>query len=67
MRLTPEKFLNSCSVPSFSVRYLRGALEYQLNVNDITSTKYFVARQDCLQVYPGDPINVLGTVRVRLR
>jgi hypothetical protein len=34
---------------------------------NITSTKYFVAHQDYLQVYPGDPINVLGTVRVRLR
>ena len=49
------------------VRYRRGALEYQLNVNNITSTKYFVAHQDYSQVYPGDPVNVLGTVRLSLR
>jgi iron complex outermembrane receptor protein len=52
---------------SAGVRYRRGALEYQLNVNNITNTKYFVAHQDYLQVYPGDPVNVLGTVRVHLR
>jgi hypothetical protein len=41
--------------------------EYQININNITSTKYFVAHQDYAQVYPGDPINVLGTVRVHLK
>ena len=49
------------------VRYRRGQLDYQFNINNITSTKYFVAHQDYLQVYPGDPINVLATVRVHLK
>ena len=43
------------------------AIEYQLNVNNVTDTKYFVPHQDYLQVYPGDPVNVLGTVRVRMK
>ncbi|HLG60223.1 MAG TPA: TonB-dependent receptor [Vicinamibacterales bacterium] len=52
---------------NLGVRYKRGQFEYALNVNNVTDTKYFIAHQDYAQVYPGDPINVLGTVRVRLR
>jgi hypothetical protein len=52
---------------NLGVRYRRGALEYQVNLNNITSTKYFVPHLDWAQVYPGDPINVLATVRVHLR
>jgi len=40
---------------------------YALNVNNVTNTKYFVPHQDYLQVYPGEPANVLATVRVRLK
>ena len=52
---------------SLRVRYRRGAVEYQLNINNVTDTKYFVPHQDYLQVYPGSPVNVLGTIRVRLK
>ena len=48
------------------IRYQRGALEYALNLNNLTDTDYFVAHQDYAQVYPGDPVNFLATVRVRL-
>jgi len=49
-----------------SARYTHGPVEYALNVNNVTNTKYFVTHQDYLQVYPGEPANVLATVRVRL-
>ena len=49
------------------VRYKRGAMEYALNINNITDTKYFVPHLDYAQVYPGDPVNFLATVRVHLR
>jgi TonB-dependent siderophore receptor len=49
------------------VRYTRGPFEYALNVNNLTNTKYFVPHQDYLQVYPGQPINVLATVRIQLK
>jgi iron complex outermembrane receptor protein len=49
------------------VRYLRGNIEYALNVNNITDTDYISSVLYNSQVYPGDPINVLGTIRVRLR
>jgi len=49
------------------VRYHHGAFEYALNINNVTDTEYFIPHQDYLQVYPGEPTNVLGTVRIRLR
>jgi iron complex outermembrane receptor protein len=52
---------------NLGVRYSRGAVEYALNINNVTSTDYFVPHQDYAQVYPGDPVNVLGTIRIRLR
>ncbi len=52
---------------NLAVRYARGPMEYALNVNNVTDTEYFVPHQDYLQVYPGDPVNVLGTVRIRFR
>jgi len=54
-------------VLNLAVRYRRGRVEYQLNVNNVTDTTYFVAHQDYLQVYPGNPANVLGTIRVRMK
>ena len=52
---------------NLGVRYRRGMFEYALNINNITSTKYFTPHLDYAQVYPGDPVNVLATVRVRLK
>jgi iron complex outermembrane receptor protein len=49
------------------VRFRRGALEYAVNVNNITNTKYFVAHQDYAQVYPSDPVNFLATIRVHVK
>ena len=54
-------------VLNLGARYRHGRFEYSLNINNLTSTDYFVPHQDYLQVYPGEPINVLGTVRVRLK
>jgi outer membrane receptor protein involved in Fe transport len=53
-------------VLNLAARYRRGRLEYQLNINNITDTEYFVPHQDYLHVYPGNPVNVLATVRVRM-
>lgn len=59
--------IDGYGVLNLAVRYRRGPLEYAVNVNNVTDAKYFVAHQDYAQVYPSDPINVLATVRVRLR
>lgn len=46
-------------------RYRRGGVEYALNVNNLTDTEYFASVLYDTQLYPGEPINVLGTVRIR--
>jgi iron complex outermembrane receptor protein len=48
-------------------RYRRGSVEYALNVNNLTDTEYFASVLYDTQLYPGEPINVLGTVRIRFR
>ena len=39
-------------------------LEFALNLNNLTDTEFLVPHMDYPQVYPGEPINVLATVRV---
>jgi iron complex outermembrane recepter protein len=48
-------------------RYRRGSVEYAVNVNNLTDTEYFASVLYDTQLYPGEPINVLGTVRIRFR
>jgi iron complex outermembrane recepter protein len=52
---------------NLGVRYQRGGVEYAVNVNNLTDTEYFASVLYDSQMYPGEPINVLGTIRVRLR
>jgi len=59
--------VNGYGTMSLGVHYGHGPFEYALNVNNLTNTKYFVPHQDYLQVYPGEPTNVLGTIRIRLK
>jgi hypothetical protein len=42
-------------------------IEYAVNINNVTDTKYFIGHLDYLQVYPGNPVNVLATARVHLQ
>jgi iron complex outermembrane receptor protein len=59
--------LDGYGLLELGVRYRRGPVEYGLLVKNATDTKYFASALYDTQLYPGDPINVLGTVRVRLR
>lgn len=52
---------------NLGARYRRGAFEYALNINNATNSEYFASVLYDTQLYPGDPTNVLGTVRIRLR
>ncbi len=63
---------NTLSIGGFGLlnmaaRYVRGPVEYALNINNLTDTQYFASVLYDTQLYPGEPINVLGTIRVRLR
>jgi iron complex outermembrane receptor protein len=50
-----------------AVRYSRSGIEYALNVSNLTDTDYYASTLYDTQVYPGEPINVLATVRFRFR
>ena len=54
-------------VLNLGARYRRGSVEYAVNVNNVTDTEYFASVLYDTQPYPGEPINVLGTVRIRFR
>lgn len=54
-------------VANLGVRYQRGAFEYAVNVNNLTNTDYITSVLYNSQVYPSDPVNVLATLRIRLR
>jgi len=56
--------VDSYGAVSLAAHYRKGPFEYALNINNVTDTKYLVPHQDYLQVYPGEPVNVLATVRV---
>jgi iron complex outermembrane receptor protein len=59
--------LEGYGVVNLGARYRRGRVEYAVNVNNVTDTEYFAAVLYDSQLYPAEPINVLATVRVRLR
>jgi iron complex outermembrane receptor protein len=52
---------------NLGVRYRRGVVEYGLNINNVTDTDYFASVLYDSQMYPGEPVNVLGSVRIRFR
>jgi iron complex outermembrane recepter protein len=56
--------VDSYGLLNLAARYRKGPIEYSLNVNNATDTKYLIPHQDYLQVYPGEPVNVLATIRV---
>jgi outer membrane receptor for monomeric catechols len=64
---TNEFTLDGYGLLNVGIRYRRGAVEYALNLNNLTDTDYFASVLYDSQLYPGEPINVLGTVRVRFR
>ena len=64
---TDDLELDGYGLLNLGVRYRRGALEYAVNINNATDTEYFSSVLYDTQMYPGDPVNVLGTVRVRFR
>jgi len=52
---------------NLGARYRRGRVEYGVNVNNVTDTEYYASVLYDSQLYPGEPVNALATVRVRLR
>jgi iron complex outermembrane receptor protein len=64
---TNQFTIDGYGLVNLGVRYRRGNVEYAVNVNNLTDTEYFASVLYDSQMYPGEPINVLGTIRLRLR
>ena len=72
-RVVTSQFINDANTVGFSgyelldagVAYSRGRLQYTLNFTNLTDREYFASSLGNRQLYPGQPFNVLATVRVR--
>ena len=50
-----------------AVSYSRGPAFYSLNVSNVTDTNYWASIRGQRQFYPGEPLRVMGTVRMMFR
>ena len=50
---------------SLGASYTRGRVQYALNLTNVTNTAYWQSSLGSRQLYPGEPFNVMATVRVR--
>lgn len=68
-----SQFLNDSETVEFSgyerlslgVSYTRGRLQYALNLTNVTNTAFWQSSLGNRQLYPGEPFNVLATLRIR--
>ena len=72
-RVVGEQFINDNNAVSFSpykllnlgASYTRGRVQMVLNLNNVTDEVYWTSSLGNRQLYPGQPFNIIATVRVR--
>jgi iron complex outermembrane receptor protein len=72
-QIVSEQFINDNNTVAFSpyelldagVSYRRGRIELGLNLTNVTDREYWTSSLGNRQLYPGQPFNLLATVRVR--
>jgi iron complex outermembrane receptor protein len=72
-RVVSDQFLNDINTVGFNayevldlgVAYRRGRVQYTLNLTNVTDREYWASSLGNRQLYPGQPFNVMATVRVR--
>ncbi len=70
-----DQFLNDANTLSFdgysllnvNGTYTRGRLQYALTLSNLTDAVYWASTLGNTQLYPGEPLRVIATVRVRTR
>ena len=70
-----KQFLDDANTLSFdgysllnlAASYTRGAATYSVNFNNLTDTEYWASIRGQRQFYPGEPLRVMGTIRVTFR
>jgi iron complex outermembrane receptor protein len=72
-RVVSRQFLNDINTVSFhgyelldlGVAYRRGRVQYTLNLTNATDREYFASSLGNRQLYPGQPFNVMASIRVQ--
>jgi iron complex outermembrane receptor protein len=72
-RMVGEQFINENNAVAFSpyellnlgASYTRGRVQLVLNLTNVTDEVYWTSSLGNRQLYPGQPFNIIGTVRVR--
>lgn len=59
--------LDSYAVADASVSYTRGRVQYSLALTNLTDTEYWASTLGNSQLYPGEPLRVMATLRLRTR
>jgi iron complex outermembrane receptor protein len=70
-RIVSDQFINDANTVGFNgynildagVSYRRGPVQYGINLTNLTDRGYFASSLGNRQLYPGQPFNVLATVR----
>ena len=73
-QIVSEQFINDTNTIRFSpyelldvgASYTSGRMQYALNLTNVTDRQYWTSSLGNRQLYPGQPFNVLATVRVRM-
>jgi iron complex outermembrane receptor protein len=72
-RVVSAQFINDTNTVGFSgyevlhagISYTTGRMQYGLNLTNLTDREYFTSSLGNRQLYPGQPLNVMATVRMR--
>jgi iron complex outermembrane receptor protein len=72
-RFVTAQFINDTNTVGFSgyevlhaaISYTRGRMQYGLNLTNLTDREYFTSSLGNRQLYPGQPFNVMATLRMR--
>jgi outer membrane receptor protein involved in Fe transport len=72
-RMVGKQFINDNNAVAFSpykllnvgAGYTRGRVQLMLNLTNVTDEVYWTSSLGNRQLYPGQPFNVIGTVRIR--
>ena len=68
-----DQFINDTNTISFEgydvinlgASYIRGRVQYLLNLTNVTDSMYWASSLGNRQLYPGQPFNVMATVRIQ--
>ena len=72
-QIVSHQFINDTDTVGFSAfevlhagaTYRRGRVRYGLNLTNLTDRQYWTSSLGNRQLYPGEPFNVMASIRIR--